>query len=180
MRTRARCSTVGGNIAFCFRLAFARWAGKAAEMAMRRAAVACWLATSLLLTGCTGVGGQAQSGPTAVTSGPSSPLTTTTAGIPSGQPNRPASTGTSEPIAPGASDPRTQPAGFRQTAAMATVRHLAEDIGPRLATSPAFDRASDWVERRLSGYGYDTSLQTVQVPAGSSWGCPSTPARQRT
>lgn len=55
---------------------------------------------------------------------------------------------------------------------MATVRHLAGDIGPRLATSPAFHRAAKWVQRELSEYGYDTSQQSVNVPAGSSWGVP--------
>ncbi|MBA2444941.1 MAG: M28 family peptidase [Nocardioidaceae bacterium] len=55
---------------------------------------------------------------------------------------------------------------------MATVRHLAVDIGPRLATSPEFDRAADWVQRRLAGYGFDTRRQTVRVPAGDSWGVP--------
>jgi Zn-dependent M28 family amino/carboxypeptidase len=55
---------------------------------------------------------------------------------------------------------------------MATVRHLAGDIGPRPATSPAFGRAADWVAHRFSAYGYSVTRQRVPVPAGDSWGVP--------
>jgi Zn-dependent M28 family amino/carboxypeptidase len=55
---------------------------------------------------------------------------------------------------------------------MATVRHLAADIGPRLASSPAFARAAAWVGRRFEAYGYDVRRQPFPVPAGDSWGVP--------
>jgi Zn-dependent M28 family amino/carboxypeptidase len=55
---------------------------------------------------------------------------------------------------------------------MRTVRFLAGDIGPRLATGPAFHRAARWVERHFEGLGYDVSRQTFPVPAGDSWGVP--------
>jgi Zn-dependent M28 family amino/carboxypeptidase len=55
---------------------------------------------------------------------------------------------------------------------MRTVRLLARDIGPRLATGPAFHRAARWVQRRFEALGYDVSRQTFPVPAGDSWGVP--------
>ncbi len=55
---------------------------------------------------------------------------------------------------------------------MATVRHLAGEIGPRLATGPAFRRAARWVQRQLESSGYDVRRQTFGVPAGDSWGVP--------
>jgi hypothetical protein len=54
--------------------------------------------------------------------------------------------------------------------AMADVRHLAGDIGPRLATGPAFREAAGWVSDRFAHLGYDVARQTYPVPAGSSWG----------
>ena len=41
------------------------------------------------------------------------------------------------------------PDDVRAATAVATVRHLAGDIGPRPGTSPAYFRAAAWVERRL-------------------------------
>lgn len=65
-----------------------------------------------------------------------------------------------------------EPVRFDRDAAMRTVRHLAGRIGPREAASPAYRRAADWVERRLTRLGYDVSRQSVRVPAGVSWGVP--------
>jgi hypothetical protein len=56
--------------------------------------------------------------------------------------------------------------------AMADVRHLAGDIGPRLATGPAFRTAADWVADRFDRLHYDVTRQTYPVPGGSSWGVP--------
>ena len=50
---------------------------------------------------------------------------------------------------------------------MADVRHLAGDIGPRLATGPAFREAARWVEGRFTELHYDVTRQTYPVPAGS-------------
>lgn len=59
---------------------------------------------------------------------------------------------------------------FRRARAVRVVRHLAEVIGPREATSPRFHRAADWVARSFDGLGYDVSRQRFDVPAGESWG----------
>lgn len=55
---------------------------------------------------------------------------------------------------------------------MADVRRLAGDIGPRLATSPAYRAAAGLVAERLRGLGYAVSRQGFHVPAGNSWGVP--------
>ena len=55
---------------------------------------------------------------------------------------------------------------------MGDVRHLAVDIGPRLATGPRFREAARWVARRLRDLDYDVTTQTFPVPAGDSWGVP--------
>jgi aminopeptidase YwaD len=49
---------------------------------------------------------------------------------------------------------------------------LAGEIGPRHATSPAFDRAAVWVAGELAAAGYDVRRQRVAVPGGVSWGVP--------
>ncbi len=64
------------------------------------------------------------------------------------------------------------PARFRAAAAMADVRRLAGQIGPRLATGPAFREAARLVARRFTGLGYDVRRQWFPVPAGDSWGVP--------
>ncbi|HEV8056748.1 MAG TPA: M28 family peptidase [Nocardioidaceae bacterium] len=72
-------------------------------------------------------------------------------------------------------DPPGSPAApvrFRAQSALATVRALAADIGPREATSPAYRRAAGLVEDRLRGLGYRVARQRLQVPAGVSWGVP--------
>jgi hypothetical protein len=56
--------------------------------------------------------------------------------------------------------------------ALADVRHLAGDIGPRLATGPAFREAAGWVAQRFAGLHYEVTRQRYAVPAGSSWGVP--------
>jgi Zn-dependent M28 family amino/carboxypeptidase len=55
---------------------------------------------------------------------------------------------------------------------MADVRHLAVDIGPRLATGPRFREATRWVADRLRSLDYVVTRQTYPVPAGDSWGVP--------
>ncbi len=143
-------------------------------MVAGRAGEAFALAAALLLTGCTGGDSQPKGGPSmSATSTASSHRESTTAASPSDQPKRPSSTRATDSSAiPTITEPPDQAASFRQATAMATVRHLAGDIGPRLATSAAFERAAAWVDRRLSLYGYETSRQTFRVPAGSSWGVP--------
>ncbi|WP_240617145.1 M28 family metallopeptidase [Nocardioides speluncae] len=65
-----------------------------------------------------------------------------------------------------------RPADLDAAVAMAAVRHLAGEIGPRHATSPAYRAAADWVARRFSSLGYDVRRQPVAVPGGDSWGVP--------
>ena len=65
-----------------------------------------------------------------------------------------------------------RPGDFRVRTAAHTVQTLAGEIGPRHATSPAFDRSADWVAAALERSGYDVRRQRVSVPGGISWGVP--------
>jgi hypothetical protein len=71
-----------------------------------------------------------------------------------------------------APSPTTDRERFDARAAMADVRRLAGDIGPRLATAPAFRRAGRLVGRRFAELGYDVRREAFPVPAGDSWGVP--------
>ena len=73
---------------------------------------------------------------------------------------------------PPARAPRADIDAVRPATAMVAVRHLAGDVGPRPGTSPAFHRAADWVERRLSALGWQVRRQSFDTPAGVSWGVP--------
>jgi Iap family predicted aminopeptidase len=57
-------------------------------------------------------------------------------------------------------------------AAMRDIVHLAEDIGPREATSRNFAEAAAFVETRFERLGYQVRRTKVRVPAGNSWGTP--------
>ena len=115
---------------------------------------------------------------TGCTHGPAEPAATATRSAPS------ASATTEQPTAvprPETTDsPSNGPAagaGFggprvRPDVMLATVRLLAGRIGPREATSGAFARAADEVQRQLQAYGYEVTRQRFAVPAGSSWGVP--------
>jgi hypothetical protein len=74
-----------------------------------------------------------------------------------GQPTRPL---------PTASATMTPPPEFDPAAAFATIEYLADEIGPREATSSAFHRAADWVEQQFADLGYDVVQVDVPVPAG--------------
>ena len=52
------------------------------------------------------------------------------------------------------------------------IAHLADDIGPREATSASFAKAADFVERRFEQLGYRVRRTSIAVPAGNSWGTP--------
>ena len=120
--------------------------------------VAALVAVAALSSACTG------DDPEAAAADPGSSATTTSAEpTPPSSPSPP--TTTEQPATYG-------PGRFLPAAARETVHHLARDIGPRLAASPAFDRAADWVQRRFASYGYDVSNQRIRVPAGDSWGVP--------
>jgi Zn-dependent M28 family amino/carboxypeptidase len=59
---------------------------------------------------------------------------------------------------------------FDPAAAFATVERLATGIGPREASSPAFQAAAAEVEQRFTELGYRVTRMPVPVPAGNSWG----------
>ncbi|HEY5980224.1 MAG TPA: M28 family metallopeptidase [Microlunatus sp.] len=67
---------------------------------------------------------------------------------------------------------RTPVPEFDVRDALDDIEALADDIGPREATSKSFDEAADLVEQRLEKLGYDVSTEKVRVPAGNSWGTP--------
>ncbi|RLV55088.1 Zn-dependent exopeptidase M28 [Aeromicrobium phragmitis] len=83
---------------------------------------------------------------------------------PDGGPSPEASTSSPAPTTPPA------PPEFEIEWVMADVRHLAETIGPRHGTSPAYAEAADWVQRRLTEFGYTVTRQDVMAPAGTTWG----------
>jgi hypothetical protein len=64
------------------------------------------------------------------------------------------------------------PADLDRATAVEAVRHLAGEIGPREATSPAYAEAARWVARALGRQGHDVRRQRVDAPAGVSWGVP--------
>ncbi len=68
--------------------------------------------------------------------------------------------------------PRISAGDIDPAIAMATVRHLAGDIGPRHGTSAAYQQAARWVARELRALGYDVRRQDFDVPGGNSWGTP--------
>ncbi|MEP9363117.1 M28 family peptidase [Nocardioides sp. CN2-186] len=84
-------------------------------------------------------------------------------------PATPSTTPSTSPIPTPAPDPVLH---FDQAVAMRTVRHLAGDIGPRLATGPSFREAAAYVDEQLARAGYETRRQSFPVPAGDSWGVP--------
>ncbi|MGH3317689.1 MAG: M28 family metallopeptidase, partial [Nocardioidaceae bacterium] len=61
---------------------------------------------------------------------------------------------------------------FRRDRAMATISWLADEVGPREGSSPAFRRAARRVARRFDALRYDVRRQSFAVPAGVSWGVP--------
>ncbi|MBA3781934.1 MAG: M28 family peptidase [Nocardioides sp.] len=66
----------------------------------------------------------------------------------------------------------TRPRRFDVTIARHAVQHLAGEIGPRHATSPAFMEAAEWVTARFEQAGLRVRLQRVETPGGVSWGVP--------
>jgi len=81
---------------------------------------------------------------------------------------------TSEPstAAPDPERERVDPDDVRVRTALAAVRHLAGDVGPRPGTSPAYRRAATWVEDQLEELGWQVRRQEFLTPAGVSWGVP--------
>ena len=124
---------------------------------MMRYAVAV-AAGALLTGGCT-------SSSSAPLADPGAPTTRTTRSVLPTAPSTVSPTASAKPV------PVRVP-NFSPERAMDDVRHLAVDIGPRLATGPRFREAARWVARRLRHLDYDVTTQTFPVPAGDSWGVP--------
>ncbi len=76
------------------------------------------------------------------------------------------------PTSPSATAEASGVPAFSERRALADVRHVAGDIGPRLATGPAFREAARWVAGRFTDLHYEVTRQTYPVPAGTSWGVP--------
>lgn len=73
---------------------------------------------------------------------------------------------TSEPIEPTATASLVPPPEFDPDRAFEVIEYLADEIGPREATSDAFREAADWVELQFAELGYDVVQVDVQVPRG--------------
>lgn len=114
------------------------------------------------LAGCTEEASDSPSAPAPTSSAPSSSAPSSSG---------PSSSAPATTSAPAETAPRA-PRRFRPVRAMRTVRHLAGEIGPRLATGPGFRRAARWVADVLRAEGYAVRTQPVPVPAGDSWGVP--------
>ncbi len=67
-------------------------------------------------------------------------------------------------------DNLSAPATVNPQAAYAVMAHLAERIGPREASSPAYSAAADYVAERFAAQGWQVSRMPFPVPAGVSWG----------
>ncbi len=67
---------------------------------------------------------------------------------------------------------RVRPGDVEASTAMAAVRHLAEVVGPRPGTTPAYFRAAGWVESRFERLGWQVDRQRFAVPGGFSWTAP--------
>jgi hypothetical protein len=107
----------------------------------------------------------------------SSPRAGSSRGPPSGSAGSPTTGPTRDEAgepgpAPRADRAPARPARFRRNHAMATIRWLAGQVGPREGSSPAFRRAARRVAGRFDALGYDVRRQSFPVPAGVSWGVP--------
>ncbi len=126
----------------------------------------------LSLTGCTATGSESEDGAATPTvadpSAPPSQFATAGPSSASAPPTATASPTTPQPTR----SPNRTPVRFDADEALQDVRHLAQDIGPREATSRNFAQAADFVEKRFEDLGYRVRRTSVSVPAGNSWGTP--------
>ncbi len=126
------------------------------------------LAGTLLLAGCTTGAPEP-----ATSSSPSIPTPTATSAATPMSSSTPAPETSPTSAAPTPTPtPTARPVRFDARRVQRDIRHLADDIGPREATSRNYAEAADWVERRLQNLGYRVRRTTVRVPAGNSWGVP--------
>jgi hypothetical protein len=114
------------------------------------------------LAGCTGAAPDPAA--TSRSAAASPPVTTT----PTGPAPTPSGAVSAAPPTGPPTDP--PPVRFDVARAVADVRHLADRVGPRLATDASYRRAGRWVAARFRDLGYDVVRQSFPVPAGDSWG----------
>lgn len=126
------------------------------------------VALTAILAAC---GGDGAGAPSSATSGSGDPSSVASS---SETPSRTSASPTSAtPTATGIPSPSpTADPEFDAERARSTVETLAGEIGPREATSSAFNEAADLVERRFEDLGYTVSRPSFPVPAGDSWGVP--------
>ena len=129
--------------------------GEAVHRLRADAAVATTAVVVLLLAGCDDSGGAAAD---------NSPDRTT--------PARAGTVSTEPPPTQSSTAAAPKAVRFHPAAARRTVVHLAGRIGPRQATSPAYQRAAAWVAHRFRSLGFNVTRQYLLVPSGVSWGIP--------
>ncbi len=123
-----------------------------------KCAVAAVLLSAALIASCSGPNDEP---PTSGASGATPPSPSATERPTTGSTDASATS----PVGPATATYRPPPE-FEPDRAVATVNHLAGEIGPREATSPAFHEAADWVEERFAELGYDVTQIDVPVPEG--------------
>ena len=64
---------------------------------------------------------------------------------------------------------RIRDEGFARSQAMATARHLTEEIGPRLTGSPAMKEANEWTRDRLASWGLANAEVEPWGEFGRGW-----------
>jgi len=82
------------------------------------------------------------------------------------------SVSTTPSVQPSTPRPPPRPAALKLATAIQAVEHLAGTIGPRHATSRAFQQAAAWTAGRFRALEYDVRRQVFEVPGGNSWGVP--------
>ena len=88
----------------------------------------------------------------------------------SGSPEPAGTTAQPNSASPSTTTPPPLPPRFEVSRVAADIAYLADEIGPRHATSKAYARAVDWVEDRFVSLGYVVARQAVNAPAGNTWG----------
>jgi aminopeptidase YwaD len=141
---------------------------------VRRLGAALAVVVALASAGCTGEATAPEANAPAPTSSPTASPTDSPEDSPAAVPSAAAltePTPTPTETAP-AEPPRLRADDLEPGIAMRAVRHLAGRIGPRNATSPAYQQAVRWVAGELRALEYRVRPQMVRVPAGDSWGVP--------
>ncbi len=64
---------------------------------------------------------------------------------------------------------RIRDEGFQRSQVMETLRHLTDDIGPRLTGSPAMKAANEWTRDQLAGWGLVAAVAEPWGEFGRGW-----------